>query len=360
MPKGFNHNLLLVARQARGFSQAALADKLEITQGHYSKLENGLSDPPFDLVERISNTLDYPVSFFGQDDNVYGLPVSVHPMYRRKASVGEKELQRLHAEFNLRLVHIRRLLRPINLNPHFPIPHLDLDEHGGDPAKIADLVRRVWLLPPGPVENLTDCIEKAGALVVWVDFGGADIDGVTLCAPGLPPCVFLNPDRPADRMRLSLAHELGHVVMHRLPSPNMEDEATAFAGALLMPAADIKRDLLGYPVTLQRLAALKPKWRVAMQAIAVRARKLGVIKEPEYQSLFKQFNYFKIRMREPPELDFPREEPDLLPSVIRLHLQNLGYSVAEIARAIHLNEPEFRRMYAIPDGTRHGHLRIVT
>jgi Zn-dependent peptidase ImmA (M78 family)/transcriptional regulator with XRE-family HTH domain len=360
MPKGFNHNLLLVARQARGFSQAALAEKLAVTQGHYSKLENGLSDPPVELVERIASALDYPVSFFAQDDSVYGLPVSVHPMFRRKASVGERELQRLHAEFNLRLMHLRRLLRPINLNPHFPIPNLDLDEQGGDPEKIAELVRRTWLVPPGPIENLTDIVEKAGALVVWIDFGGADIDGVTLCAPGLPPCIFLNPDRPADRMRQSLAHEIGHVVMHKLPSPTMEEEATAFGGALLVPASEIKRDLAGFPVTLQRLAALKPKWRVSMQSLAVRAHHVGTIGKTEYQSLFRQFNFHKIRMREPPELDFPREQPDLLPSVIRLHLKNLGYSVAEIATAVHLHEAEFRRMYAMPDGTRHGHLRIVT
>jgi Zn-dependent peptidase ImmA (M78 family) len=49
---------------------------------------------------------------------------------------------------------------------------------------------------------------------------------------------------PGDRERLTLAHEVGHVVMHHLPTEeDPEDEANLFAATFLMPADDIHGDL---------------------------------------------------------------------------------------------------------------------
>ena len=86
----------------------------------------------------------------------------------------------------------------------------------------------------------------------------------------------MNRNQPADRQRFSLGHELGHIVMHRVPSPTMEDEANAFASALLMPTQEVRPYLSGR-LTIQKLASLKPVWRVSMQALLYRARAIGTI-----------------------------------------------------------------------------------
>ena len=65
-----------------------------------------------------------------------------------------------------------------------------------------------------------------------------------MMAPDLPPCVFLSRSAPADRLRASLAHEIGHAVMHRVPTDTMEDEAYTFGAELLLPERD---RLLGPP-----------------------------------------------------------------------------------------------------------------
>lgn len=354
----FNHNLLLVGRQARGMSQDVLAKSARITQGHLSKIENGLIEPTEDSLRRIAEALFFPESFFCQPDRVYGPPVSVHPMHRKKASVGRTVLERINAENNIRIMHIWRLLRAAEITPELPMPQFDIDEFGGDAEKIAELVRRTWLLPRGPLQNLTNCIERAGTLIVWCEFGAA-IDGITLSIPGMPHCILINRDQPADRMRFTLAHELGHIIMHRIPNPEMEEQATEFASALLMPAADIKASLMGR-LTLARLASLKPIWKVSMQALLMRAKAVRAITESQSRYLWQQINFSKIRFQEPPELDFPREEPKVFPTIIKLHLEQLGYSIAELAKSLHVNESEFRRMYQFLDTPqRAGHLRVV-
>lgn len=50
----------------------------------------------------------------------------------------------------------------------------------------------------------------------------------------MPPLFFVNVTIPADRVRFSLAHEIGHIVMHQLPTDDMEREADRFASFALI------------------------------------------------------------------------------------------------------------------------------
>lgn len=76
--------------------------------------------------------------------------------------------------------------------------------------------------------------------MIHIELPEAAMDGVTMHAPDTLPCIFLNRSQPADRLRFSLAHELGHLIMHRVPTLQMEEEANAFAAAFLAPAKDIR------------------------------------------------------------------------------------------------------------------------
>ena len=228
----FNHCLLSLARLYRGKSQSDVAVASKINQGHYSRIENGLLPDGLsdENVRRIAAVLDFPASFFYQPDDIAGLPLSVHPMHRKKASVGERALKQIHAELNLRLLHVRRYLTAVDLETELPLPWLDVDEIGGA-AEVARLIRRSWMIPDGPIRNLTEYCERAGILLIWCEFN-VPIDGVAMRIRDLPPCIFLNRRATADRMRFSLAHELGHIIMHRVPTDDIEDEASADFGSV--------------------------------------------------------------------------------------------------------------------------------
>lgn len=350
--ESFNPALLQTRRQHKGLSQADLAQRVGITQGHYSKFENGLLSPGEVHVQSLSRALDCPESFFFQQDRLIGPPVSVHPMFRKRSSVGPREIEQLQAGLNLRIMAIRRLLKAVDMRPQFKLPRLDVDAYEADVEEIARLVRATWLLPQGPLENLTEAVEQAGCIVVHCDLPGR-VDGVTLDIPGMPPCLFLNVSMPADRMRFSLAHELGHLVMHEVPSPEMEDEANRFASALLMPAADI-RSQFG-TVSLQRLAAMKRGWRVSMGALLMRADSVGLLSSGQKQYLWRQMSTRGYRLQEPPSTEFPREQPTALPDILRLHMEDLGYSLKDLSAALHLHVHEFRQMFQVGG----GHLRVV-
>lgn len=356
MPRQFNHGLLLLARRYRRQSQAEVAQAAQLNQGHYSRIENGLvaDGPSQDSVMRIAGALNFPADFFYQEDGLSGLPLSVHPMNRKKASVSEGALKQVHAELNIRLIHLRRYIQSVDLEPTLPRPQIDVDE-GGGPQEIARTIRKAWSIPDGPIENLTDLCERAGIVVVWCDFD-APIDGVAMMVRDLPPCIFLNSRVPPDRMRFSLAHELGHVIMHRVPTPDMEDEANAFAGELLLPERLYKRALIGQRITLDWLARQKAYWRVSMAFLLYRASALGLVTRHQSEYLWRKISGLGWRTREPQETDFAYERPTVFPALVKFHADDLGYGISELRKLLNADEGDIRRLYGSHLGRHKFHL----
>lgn len=342
----FNHGLLLLARQYRRVSQGAVAAKAALDQGYYSRMENGLlpEGPSNENVEKVARALDFPVEYFYLEDGLAGLPLSVHPMNRRKASVGATALKQVHSELNIRLIHLRRYLRAADIHPELPLPQIDPYE-GGGPAEIARTLRRAWSAPEGPIQNLTDYCERAGILVIWCDLESG-IDGVTMKVRDLPPCIFLNRNVPPDRMRASLAHELGHVVMHSVPTDTIEDEANSFAAELMVPERQFRRQFAGRSgITLEWLARQKAYWKMSMAFLLYRAGSLEIVTRHQSEYAWKRISSLGWRTREPQETDFPYEEPTAFPELLHIHGNLLGYDLKTIGALISANVADVQKLY---------------
>ena len=338
VPPVFNGEMFRLARQFRKHSQKDFAALVSVEPSTISRVENNVLDASADLAARASTALNFPIEFFQRSEKPYGFPISVHPMWRKRAAVSQRDIDVALAHMNMRILHIRTLMKSIEAEPVYALPQFDIEGHDGDTGKIAALVRRAWQMPNGPVVNLTEWIERSGCFVIHIDLPDAAMDGVTLRSPDISPCIFLNKNLPADRMRFTLAHELGHLVMHRFPTKDMENEANAFAGKFLVPSNDIRPYFEGRRIDLRLLAGLKPEWRVAMQSLLYRAKEMGYVDKNQERYLWTQFNSLKIRMREPAELDFPPERPTLAPKLLNLHLEKLGYSVADLEKVLNMYE----------------------
>jgi Zn-dependent peptidase ImmA (M78 family) len=125
----------------------------------------------------------------------------------------------------------------------------------------------------------------------------------------------------------------------------METEANQFASAMLMPETEIRQSFRGRRITLELLASLKPEWKVAMQALLFRATSLNCVTSNQARYLWQQISARGWRLREPAELDFPIEAPTVLPAIVKAHLSDLGYSLAELTKLVRIRESEFLEMY---------------
>lgn len=331
-----NPEMIILARLSRGLTQIGLARHLNIGQPTLSRIEHGFTQPtPADLAS-LCTALDYPRTFFSRTWRLEG--PGIHEMHHRKRkAVSTSLLNQVYARATIQREQVALLLQSsAGLDSEFHA--FPIDEFDGAAERIARTIRAIWRMPLGPLGNVTDTIERAGGIVIIADFKTKKIDGMSVWSPQAGPIFWLNKDLPPDRWRWTLAHELGHIVMHMDGDarPEMEGEADRFAGELLMPAAEIKPHLTD--LTLPRLAALKRQWKVSMQALIMRAYHLNVISKRRQQHMFMQISKAGYRMREPAQLDPPRELPSRIGDLLGFHRVDLGYSELEILEMLACNE----------------------
>lgn len=352
-----NGEMVRLAREKRRMTQVELAASADVPQAAISRVENGeRHELPLEQVVAVAKSLRVPPTFLYQADQIYSKPISVHPpAYRKKASVPPKQERAVIAEGNHYVLQLRMLMDAIDVAPEFDLLQFevvnDKDLAGqnaravASPAEAAEKVRAAWQAGDGPLIPLMAYVEASGVAVFHADFQDADVDGFTLRPIKARPVIVLNRNRPADRLRFSLAHEFGHAVLHPFPYESMEEEANKFAAALLMPKSGITPDLIGRKLTIPYLGQLKLKWHVAISALIYRARDLGVISARQATSLWIAMKDY--RTKEPPQYDVPREQPRLVPDMISAHVEQLGYSLNELALALKTDAEEFASMHGL-------------
>lgn len=337
---GINPAMLTLVREYRQLTQSELADRAGVTQGFISKSENGLIVPSEENVEKIAAALEWPAPFFYKSEQVYGFATAC--LYHRKqASLPVATLRVVQATANVLRIAATPLLREVAFDAPNEFPVLDIDAYEGSPGRIAQMVRSTWRMPLGPVSSVVATLESAGGIVYRLPFGTRQLDAVSHWPPHMPPLFLVNKDAPPDRARFSLAHELGHIVMHRVPNRNMEREADQFASEFLMPAREIRTDLRG--LDLPQAAQLKAFWKVSMAALIMKARDTEAITPSRAKRLYAELSRLGHRISEPVEI--PAEEPTLLDAVIDTHRREHRYGVAELVELAGIPEKDFRAHY---------------
>jgi hypothetical protein len=116
---------------------------------------------------------------------------------------------------NIRRMHLAKLLISFDWKTNAFIPEIDQDEYRGrgkgqlSTEEAARAVREMWMLPSGPIANMVELLEANGGIVIPCDFGTELIDAMSQRIEGLPILFFVNVNSPTDRLRHTLAHELG-------------------------------------------------------------------------------------------------------------------------------------------------------
>jgi Zn-dependent peptidase ImmA (M78 family)/DNA-binding XRE family transcriptional regulator len=350
MPADINPAMLILAREYAGLTQKELAERAGISQSKVSKYESGILRVSDGDLAEISRVVDFPRSFFEQTDKVYGFGSACF-YHRKRQAMPVNELRIIHAKSNILRMHVHRLMRGVEIETDNRFCRMDIDDYGS-PEEVARKIRGTWSLPMGPIQDLVAAIENAGGIVWKLSFGTRRLDAVSQVAPGMPPIFIINADIPGDRLRYTLAHELGHILMHHTPNVEMERQADQFASEFLMPAAECRSWLRR--LSLHKLPDLKRYWKVSMAALIKRAFDVGEITERHYRTLFTQISKHGWRVNEPVEI--ATEEPSVLRDMLAVHFRELRLSGAEICEMLATNERTFAELYA---WTQQFPLRVV-
>jgi Zn-dependent peptidase ImmA (M78 family)/transcriptional regulator with XRE-family HTH domain len=335
----FNPISVEIGRNLRGMSQSDLSkhDKTTINQSSISKIEKGELQPSEETIREFADALNFPKSFFYINfDKISAL--SFHA-FRKKAGVPNKYITRLQSEMTLKSYHQHIIHSVLNLEKTNEFTDFKGLKPNDAAKKFRDLCNISQI---EPIDNLTNLVESLGIDLFLIDFIDAEIDGVTSNTLSEFKAIFINKHQPSDRYRFSLAHELGHYLLHsnELEStPEMEQEANEFASELLMPENGIKEYLK--TTNLNDYANLKKTWKVSMAALIFRAKILKCIDEKESINLWKKMSMYGYRKVEP----FPIKEE--IPQRINrlLHEIALKNDNEKIYEFLNIYKDDFMKFY---------------
>jgi Zn-dependent peptidase ImmA (M78 family)/transcriptional regulator with XRE-family HTH domain len=292
-------------REYHGLKQIALANLLGVDQSTVARIEAGELTPSEQHLLAIALRTGFPVSFFRKP------PGPEFPLgsllFRAHASATATQKAEAHRRGQVWHEVTHFMLSKVRAIP-VTLPRLT----GMNPAEAARRTRSaLGLSPDTAVGNLVHVLEKAGVLIIALPnhFDYIDAFSAWTGEEERRPVILISTGKPGERLRMSIAHDTGHLVLHSA-SPGMpkdiEDEGFAFAGELLLPAKAMHEQMIR-PVTLTTLARLKARWGVSIQALIQRALALNIITYRQRSYLFEQLSAQQWRVAEP--VFVPVEKP---------------------------------------------------
>lgn len=331
--------MLILAREARGLSQAELTKSLNsISQATYSRIEKGIVEIQQNQLDEISEKLDFPVSFFSRHIKV---PISYQEyFYRKRQTLPKKQQIKLEATFDLIRMFFEDLLESVEI-PDFSLPEIEII-HTNTPEAVASKVRRYLGFDRGPISDLIGALEKHGVVVFMLENAPDKFDGTTVITKDGTRIIVLNSDMPNYRKRFTISHEVAHIVCHipfvnEDPFRDTEKEADTFASEFLMPSEEIRHEL--FRLNYAKLADIKGYWKVSKSSIIYRANKLGCIDKNRFIYLMTELSRYDERRVE--KVDVPLEDPKLLKNITKTFHDTLGYSDEEFMSALKINRSDY-------------------
>ena len=354
------------AMRARSFTQKRLAELSCVSTSAISDYKTGKASPSLDQAQKLADALDLPEGYFYRPA-LLGSALSGPRLFR----AGSGMTNRASNEAEAKLLWMSECL--LYAERYLKLPRAEfLQEYKeiGDPLELTDLeIESIALSVRGklgyglsPVTHFVRTLEKAGVAILRYESlsSGIRIDGLSQHnAMGRPLCaLFANEGSCQPREYFSLAHELGHLVLHSsiqdskfdslTTEKRLEDQANRFASAFLLPAKPFLEDAVA--PTIKYFEFLKRKWRVSIAAMIRRSYQLGRIDKGRYTSLSVRMSQLRYRKREPYDDLYDVEKPVLLKQVFKTLVDREGVSPDEIVQSLLLNPSDLSDLSGLGAG----------
>jgi transcriptional regulator with XRE-family HTH domain len=319
---------LRAARMMAKLSQEQLAESAGVSKMAISKYERGKMLPSSGVLMRLAHALDRKVEYFLRPIQVQ-VQSPVHRGRARRSKRDEEAAQARVQEWIERYLNVEAVL---NMPASFEMPPIEpsLD----DIERVAVNLREEWGLGLGPIADLTKVLEDKGIRIGIMDVD-MDREALLFKLGDGTPVMAVRGGVPGDRLRFSLAHELGHLILQVGGERDEEKLCNHFAGAFLVPEPTVRQELSnwGPDQPIWYLILLKQKYGLSIQGWIMRAKQVGIISQAECEGLFRMMSQNRWRKTEPGE-QYPEEQPQRMNRLVKVALMAGIISQAKAAELL--------------------------
>lgn len=329
------------ARLFKGFTITELSKKIGVSKQMLSKYEHNKSNISIETLQKIASELKFPIPFFTNFDNVHY--INYGTFYRSRLTATQSSKRPI--DFYKKATAF--LLDYFEQYIDFPtLEHYDFSNYS--PQEAAAELRKIWKLGNGPIQDILTLMETHGIVTANVklnECSKVDANGGLIEVNGNDYYIVIDNVSESNfyRQQFSLAHELGHYMLHVFDGyclddldgdeyRTMEKEANQFASSFLLPPSSFKDSLKGKDLTnILSFVPLKSVWNTSIASMIHRAHELKIIDSQTYEKLQKSKSYRGWNKEEINDHDKPLLKPTVLNTAFALLEEHMGITPSTLS-----------------------------
>lgn len=349
-----------------GYSRKELGEALNISEQAIWQFENQMTSPSFETIVALKRLFSVKTAYFYQEQLIDSVVFEENIAYReadivsRKKTAAEAEylntvypiIAAIESYLEVPEGNIQQIRDEI-LTLYYSFEEITRTEI----QQIAERARAALSIATNNGDLLYK-IEKSGVHIVEKNIGGKADAYSTWSKNRKTAFIVLGKRKSAVRRNFDLAHELGHLLMHvdqeflsldKKAYNQLETEANLFASFFLLPEEEFLKDFskLRAISNPDSYVELKMKYNVSIQALEMRAYKLGLITPQQNTYFYRKIASKDYRKKEPLDEEIVFKRPGKIRSIMQLVFSNNLLSLAELLDELHVETDYLSKLFTI-------------
>lgn len=211
--------------------------------------------------------------------------------FRKKSSMGIKKIESIKCLVCSEIEKYLEIESILGLTTRFNLDYSNViieDEEGA--RTLALRLRNDLEIGQDAIVSAIDLLESIGIKIIEIEHDSS-FSG-TCNQAGNIPVIVANKNMTSERKRLTIFHELGHLLMHCAEGIDKEKMCNIFANEVLIPSKKLKEQIgeSRHDISLVELQAIQCEFGISVDALMTKAAQINIITKNRYISYFKKKN----------------------------------------------------------------------
>ncbi len=334
---------LVNARKIRCMSQRELSNALQgqISPTAIEKYEKGLMMPSSAVLIMLSKALNMKLDYFFRPFTV-AIDTSKFE-FRKYSSMGAKKVESVKYMVCAEIEKYLEIESLLGISTAFSLDYSNIMVEGENEAKLLAMrFRDNMNIGSDAIVSAVELLESCGIKIIEIDHD-AKFSG-TCNKAGQIPVIVINRNMTSERKRITIFHELGHLLMHCVEGVDDEKMCTIFASEVLIPS-DKFISILGasrHDISLIELQAIQREYGISVDALMAKATQLNIITQRRYTSYYKKKNAVPLFKEAVDASHYPMEHTNRFERLVYRALASEVISYSKAAALLDLSVDEVR------------------
>lgn len=324
-------------------SQRELSNKLEgqVSPTAIEKYEKGLMMPSSSALILLSKALGMKLDYFFRP---FTVAIDTKKFeFRKSASMGVKKVESIKYMVCAEIEKYLEIEGILGNMTTFTIDYSNILVEGEDEAKLlARRLREDLNIGSDAIVSAVELLESYGVKIIEIDHD--DKFSGTCNTAGTIPVIVINRNMTSERKRITIFHELGHLLMHCAEGVDEEKMCNIFANEVLIPSDKFK-SLLGasrHDISLVELQAIQREYGISVDALMAKAAQLNIITNNRYTSYYKKKNALPAFKEAVEASHYPMEHTNRFERLVYRALASEVISTSKAAALLDISVNEVR------------------